>query len=263
MAEHRIALIGFGAIGGQLAGRLAAAPGLSLGVLIRSRKGRDIPASTTAFEAAEDLLAWRPSLIVECAGQDAVRTVVPQFLEHGVACVLASVGALADPVIQAALDAAARAGGTRIRLASGAIGGLDALAAASNGAIERVGYTGSKPPVAWRGTPAEAVCDLSSLSGPVLFFEGDARQAATRFPQNANVAATIALAGVGFEQTNVRLIADPSLKMNRHEVEAAGQFGRFRFRIDNAVSPDNPKTSWLTALSLEQAVRDHLLLKRL
>jgi aspartate dehydrogenase len=165
MAEHRVALIGFGAIGRQLAGRLAASPELSLGVLVRSRKGRDIPASMAVFEVAEDLLVWRPSLIVECAGQDAVRAVMPQFLEHGAACVLASVGALADPVIQTALDAAARRGGTRIRLASGAIGGLDALAAASNGAIERVGYTGSKPPGAWRGTPAEAVSVLAERAG--------------------------------------------------------------------------------------------------
>jgi len=140
---------------------------------------------------------------------------------------------------------------------SGAIGGLDALRAAACAGLHKVVYTGRKPPAAWKGSPAEALLDLSALHEPAVFYDGTATDAARDYPRNTNVTAAIALAGAGFEATRVRLVADPGIDGNVHEVQAHGASGRFSITLENLPLPDNPKTSWLAALSVEQAVRHH------
>jgi len=83
----------------------------------------------------------------------------------------------------------------------------------------------------------------------MILFEGTASEAVKAFPANVNVAATISLAGIGFEQTRVKIIADPSLSRNVHEITVEGEFGKFSTRVENLPSPENPKTSYLAALS--------------
>jgi len=117
------------------------------------------------------------------------------------------------------------------------------------------GSTSSSPrPARWRGTPAERLVDLDHLTAPARFYEGSARAAALDYPQNANVAATVALAGLGFEATRVELVADPGAPGNLHEIEAEGVTGRIAIRLQGKPSASNPKTSALTALSLARAV---------
>ena len=65
------------------------------------------------------------------------------------------------------------------------------------------------------------------------------------------------LAGIGFADTKVTLVADPHASGNTHKVNAAGAFGRFEISLENKPLPDNPKTSWLAALSVEQALHRH------
>lgn len=157
---------------------------------------------------------------------------------------------MADQALFDALDIAAKAGGARLHLASGAIGALDCLSSARIGALESVTYIGRKPPMGWAGSPAEAVVDLAAMGdAPVTHFEGTARVAARQYPKNANVAAAVALAGIGFDATKVALIADPTVTQNIHEVEATGDFGRFTFRIEGNSLPDNPRSSALAAMS--------------
>src|SRR5690606_15993483 len=153
-------------------------------------------------------------LVVECAGHRAIEDHVMPALAAGYPCVVTSVGALAAPGLPERLEAAARAGGSRLELLAGAMGAIDALAAARLGGLDEVIYTGSKPPVAWKGTPAQQACDLDGLTDAAVVFEGNARDAARLYPRNANVAATLALAGVGFERAGVRLIADPRASGN-------------------------------------------------
>lgn len=224
-------------------------------------KGRDKLASFGAAlpDAAlttdrEVFWARSPSLVVECAGHEAVRELGLEVLARGRDLLLISVGALANAKTEQLLRAAASSSNGRLLLPAGAIGGLDFLASARLAGLSRVVYVARKPPLAWRGTPAEHLVELTTLTQPVEVFRGNARAAAQEFPQNANVAAAIALAGVGFEATEVVLIADPGATGNEHWFAAEGAFGRAEVKIAGKPLPDNPKTSWLAALSLARAV---------
>ncbi|WP_447778142.1 aspartate dehydrogenase [Variovorax boronicumulans] len=257
----RIAILGLGAIGSRVLANLQTklAPEASFAALDKSTTPAPLSSPhLVMFDDADALLKWRPHLAIECAGHLAVSTLVPPLLRHGVDVVVVSIGALADANLRSRVEAAAAEGQSRILTVTGAIGGLDALDAARSAGLESVIYTGRKPPQAWTGTPAEARVSLHELCEPTLIFEGTAAESASLYPKNANVTAAVALAGVGFEMTRVRLYADPSSKANVHELEAFGAFGRFCIRLENKPLPDNPKTSWLAALSIESTLRKYL-----
>ena len=122
------------------------------------------------------------------------------------------------------------------------------------GGLKSVRYRSIKPAAAWPNSPAEKIADLARLTERTVLYEGTARAAALDFPQNANVAATVALAGLGFEGTRVELVADPAAPGNIHEIEAEGASGRVTIRLQGKPSPSNPKTSALTALSIARAL---------
>ena len=209
---------------------------------------------TARVASLDALLAARPDIVVECAGHAALREHGATVLARGHDLLVASVGALADPALEAALRTAALGSGARVLVPSGALGGLDALAAARLAGLDSVEYESTKAPAAWRGTPAETLVDLDALDAPRTFLETDARDAATRFPQNANVAAAVAIAGVGFEATRVRLVADPAAAGNLHRIVAHGPFGRIEVRVQGRVLADNPKSSVLAPHSLAHAL---------
>ncbi len=193
-------------------------------------------------------------LVVDCAGHPALRQHGAAVLAAGIDLVTVSSGALADGDLFGALKNAAQRSGAQLRVVSGAIGALDALSAAGVGELERVTYRGRKPPQGWRGSAAEDKIDLDNLSKATVHFNGNARNAALEYPKNANVAASVALAGLGFEATQVELIADPGVARNVHEIVAEGDFGRFEFRIEGKSLPDNPRSSAITAMSVVREI---------
>jgi len=247
----RIGFIGHGAIA---CGAIAVlGEGFELcGHLVRPGRGD----GALAVERLDDLLARRPDVVVECAGHEAVRLHGAQVLRAGVALMVVSIGALADPALERDLAQAAAQGQARLILPAGAIGGIDALTAARLGGLASVTYRARKPAPAWAGSPAETIVELGSLTQPTTFFRGTAREAALAFPKNSNVAATVALAGVGFDATQVELVADPHSTRNLHEICFEGADGAFRFEIEGRPSPDNPKTSLLTAHSVARELID-------
>lgn len=202
------------------------------------------------LRSADELPALGLPLVVECAGHGALRASGEAILASGSDLLIASVGALADRTVEEALRRGASAGRSTLRIAAGALGGLDVLGAARYAGLASVVYTSRKAPAAWRGTPAEELVDLSALREPTAFLRTDARTAATRFPQNANVAAVVGLAGVGLDATEVVLVADPQATGNRHEIRASGAFGAIEVSILGRTLPDNPKTSMLAPYSL-------------
>lgn len=253
------ALVGGGAIGTAILEALAGDATLRLGALIL----RSAPsAAVRALAAGAPIVAEVPhdgiDFVVEAAGHAAIEAHVLPALARGVPCIVASVGALAAEGLHERLDAAARAGGTQLELIAGAVGAIDALAAARIGGLDLVRYTGRKPPLAWLGTPAAARFDLAALTAEAILFEGTARDAARQYPKNANVAATVAFAGLGLDRTQVRLVADPAVTQNNHHIEASGAFGSLELSMRNAPLAGNPKTSALTVYSAVRAIRQRV-----
>lgn len=204
--------------------------------------------------SVEALIALEPTLIVECAGQGAVVEYGPAVLASGINLMIISTGALADDDLRGRMMAEAEAGSARMLLPAGAIAGLDGLGALRIGGLDTVTYTSIKPPGAWRGTPAEEAVDLGSITEQTTIFSGPAADAARLYPKNANLAATVALAGLGLQKTQVTLIADPACTSNTGRIEASGRYGTLRVECSNLPAPDNPKTSANTGLSLAHAL---------
>jgi aspartate dehydrogenase len=254
-----VLLVGHGSIASWVAGQLENDPDISIDHVL-CRPGRET-AGVAAMPGAMAItnvsqLDADVDYALECAGHEGLKVHGPALLEKGIDLGIVSIGAFADPVVSNDLDQAARRGGAHIELLGGAIGAIDALAAARQGGLEMVTYTGRKPPVGWKGSAAEKVLDLDHLSKAEVHFQGTAREAASRYPKNANVAATVALAGLGLDETTVTLIADPGISGNRHEIEARGTFGEFRFTIDGKALANNPRSSALTAMSALRALRN-------
>jgi aspartate dehydrogenase len=214
------------------------------------RLGGKLAETRTVHTSIAGLLADGPDTVAECASHTAVRDHGAAILAAGCDFVVISIGALADDGLRTQLIDAARRGGTRLVLPPGAVGGVDALAAAKLSGLESVVYSGRKPPKAWKGSPAERLLALDTLTAPTIFFEGSARQAASEYPFNANVAATLALAGLGLDATQVRLIADPGVTRNVHEVAVRAGCGDFTVRLEGRPSPANPKTSLMAGYSV-------------
>ncbi|HTY69861.1 MAG TPA: aspartate dehydrogenase [Alphaproteobacteria bacterium] len=255
----RTAIIGGGAIGQEILAQLGSADALDRVACVLERprnlaRTRELAAGRFPVTGElSELLAAKPQIVVECAGHSAVAAHGAAILAAGIDLIIAATGCLADPGLAARLVTASRDGG-RLLIPSGAVAGIDGLLAA-RASLASVTYQSAKPPVAWRGTPAETLIDLSTVTAPTVFFEGSAREAALSYPQNANVGVTIALAGIGLDRTRVELVADPQLQDPLGIIEADGALGKFRFEILAYAAPGNPKTSRLTAYSLLLALR--------
>jgi aspartate dehydrogenase len=244
----RVGLIGLGAIGLGVLHLLRDDADIEVvGAVVRDA---DKPRALLTCTSLDDLLALRPDVVVEVGGHDALRCHGPSVLRAGIDLIMLSVGALADPKLEVELTCAARDGGARAIVASGAIGGLDAIAAAAIGGLERVTHTTRKP--------ARALLDADEaarLTAPRELFRGTAREGALLFPENINVAAAVSLAGLGLDRTTVCVVADPSLTRNTHEVVAEGTFGELRFEIRGIPSDDNPRTGRIVAMSVVHTLR--------
>jgi aspartate dehydrogenase len=268
-AQTKVAIVGFGAIARIVLAKLRKEDPEQrrvriVGVLVRAPKIAETRAALECLVAnaspcivtssVAELLTADANLVVECAGQGAVRDYGEELLLARDLMII-STGALADDAVRSSLVAAAERAGTRMLLPAGAIAGLDGLGALKVGGLSRVTYTSTKPPAAWRGTPAEEQFDLDSLTGRTVVFSGSAAAAARLFPKNANLAATVALAGLGLERTQIQLVADPAASNNVGRIEAeSDEFGTLTVECNNAPAADNPKTSASTGLSLVYAL---------
>jgi aspartate dehydrogenase len=216
----RVGLIGMGAIGGRVAhGLLEHAQRIEwVGALVQDpgRLAGRAPVGTPVITNCFDhFMSTRPDLVVECAGHLAVTRHGSEVLRAGSDLLLVSAGALADDDLLHRLRQAAASTSRHLSVVSGAIGGIDWLRAARRAGPLKVLYRSRKPPLAWRGSDAESLLDLSTVSDTTVFFRGSAREAARRFPRNANVAATLAFATCGLDAMQVELCADPTCSAAR------------------------------------------------
>ncbi|TNC08331.1 aspartate dehydrogenase [Methylobacterium terricola] len=255
---RRVAIIGHGAIGRDLATALASRDGYALAVVLRpgSASAAAVDPACAVLPDVGALARFAPALVVEAAGAGAVREWGAAVLGLGVPLLLSSVGALHDDALRHALVATAQAAGTRLYLPSGALAGLDYVRAMRGAPNLRVRYESRKPTAAWADELARLGPDAAPDAALTLF-QGNARAAAARYPANLNVAATLALAGAGFEETEVRVVADPAARGNTHAIRATSDLGELDLVVANRPSPDNPKTSGIVSRALLAAVEQH------
>jgi len=246
-----IGLIGCGNVGSLVAkavreGKIRA----SIGALFDSKVDRSkllahrLGDPSLAKESFDEFMKSEVQLVVEAASVDAVKQYSERVLRSGKDLMVLSVGALLDDGLRARLVSLASEHGCKIIVPSGAIGGLDVLKAGSLGGIESITLTTAKNP---------ASLGMEETSERRLVFEGSVERAVELYPRNINVAAALAIAsGV---RPHVRIFVDPKIRTNVHEVEVKGAFGEAKFFISNLPSPDNPRTSYLAALSVMRAIQ--------
>jgi len=260
----RVALLGGGTIGRLVLehARRGNLPGIEIvGIVGRgpasrgAALAREFQVSYAADRAA--LVRLRPDVVVEAASHDAVREHLVALLGSGVSVIVLSAGALSDDALRQAAESAAATSGALLYVPSGGIGGLDALKAACAAGVDEVLIQVAKPPAAWKGIPyvEASKVDLERLAAPLTLFEGSAREGVPHFPQNVNIAAVLSLAGIGWDRTWLKVVADPGLKFNTHTIRVAGPSGRFTVVLENVPAPANPKTSWLACYSALAALQ--------
>lgn len=202
-------------------------------------------------EGRDELIREKPQAVIEAASHQAVKEHLVALLEARIGVVVLSAGALIDDALRAAAERAALQSGALMFVPSGGIGGLDALKTACLAGVDEASIEVAKPPAAWKGIPfvERARVDLDALKGAVTLFEGTAREGVPHFPQNVNIAAILALGGIGPDRTRLRVVADPALRLNTHTIRVSGRCGRFTIVLENVPAPENPKTSWLACYS--------------
>lgn len=194
-------------------------------------------------EELDDLLALSPDAVIEAAGQASAKAAAARILRSGSDLYLLSSGILADEAVFDVLVRAAEEGDSDIVIPAGALAGFDGLATLSRMRPTEVTYRSTKPVKAWVGTPAETQFDLAALTAKTVIFRGTAREAALAYPKNANLAATVALAGIGFDKTQVELVADPAASRNRAEIESKTRACTLRVEMASLPETRNPKSS--------------------
>jgi aspartate dehydrogenase len=237
-AAMKVGIVGCGAIGSEVARAASAMDGVSELWLHdidpdATKQLRKLPRTRIAKSA--DALVDVVQLVIECANKGVVQTTVRDALGKGKGVMLLTIGALADDALRDDLVALAKKHSAKIYLPSGAVMGVDGVKAAAEGDLKSVTLVTTKPPAGiQKGTDRWT-----------MLFSGPAREAVEAFPKNVNVAATLSLAGLGFDQTHVQVAIDPLATRNSHKVIIEGSFGRARIEVENLPSPTNPATSYL------------------
>ncbi len=259
MSRMRVGLVGCGNIGadlcialqrGVIPAEISALMDIDEGRAQLLRNSFQLNAKVCDLDEA----ATSVDFLVECAQPSVVKEVVEAAVRHQHDCLIMSVGGLME---HPELFEAARASSIQIHVPSGALCGLDGVRSAMEAGLHRVVLTTRKPPKGLSGAPYLVMngIDVDNLKEAMVVFEGSAREACKAFPHNVNVAAALSLAGIGPDETMVRIIADPRATCNSHEIVVEGAFGHLKTVTENLASPRNAKSSYLASLSAVAELR--------
>jgi aspartate dehydrogenase len=260
---QRVAIAGFGAIGRVVAEHLdgklnGGIDGLALGAVSARDTARAERAMAGFARRVPVLplarLADGADIVVECAPAALLREIAEPVLAAGRTLIVLSCGALLDNFDLVDL---ARRHNARILVPTGALLGLDAVQAAAQGEISGIHMITRKPPDGLDGAPylVEHAISVAGIDKALRVFTGSAREAARGFPANVNVAAALALAGIGPDETTIEIWADPGVDRNIHRIEVEADAARLSMQIENVPSLENPKTGRLTPLSVIALLR--------
>lgn len=257
----RITIIGCGSIGSKLAKAADQMQEVKRIYLIDIRKevaegvaaGMD---KAVVIDSVEDEL-YHCDLVIEAATQDAAKQFLPMVVARGVDMMIMSVGSLVDDDFRKMVFDRAKVSGAKIYIPTGALCGTDGLRCASVDEIESVELITTKGPKSLGDVKylMDKGIDVDKIKDRTVIYTGPAREAVRIFPKNVNVAATVSLLGIGFDDTRVTVVLDPQIKSNSHDLKVKGKFGEMECHTYNVPEPDNPKTSHLASLSAISALK--------
>lgn len=196
------------------------------------------------IQRVEDFLG-DVDIVFEGASQEAVKEYAEQILRASKDLVIMSVGGLFNDKFRKKLEKIAREKSCKIYVPSGAVCGIDGILSANVGGLNEVTLVTTKPPSSLG----------KSFDERYVLFRGNAREAVKKFPQNINVAASLSLAGKGFDGTKVEIVVDPVATRISHKILAHGKFGRLRVELENMPNPNNPGSSYMASLSAIATLR--------
>lgn len=267
--KKKISIIGCGAIGSELAQHVDSNMAKNVTLLsildirpenaeaLKSKLSNNSPLIFNNFadfvksESFKDV-----ELVIEAASQNAITSYLNQLISFKKDVLVMSVGAFANSAFFSEVSRNVESNDINIYVPSGAIAGIDALKSVKN-SVSYVTLTTTKNPNSLKDSPffKNNNFTVDSIKKRTLLFEGSAIEAVQNFPANVNVAALLGLAGIGVEKTKVNVIADPSIRINKHEIKVIGKFGELIVRVKNIPSSTNPKTSYLAILSVIECLR--------
>ncbi|KYK26564.1 MAG: hypothetical protein AYK23_02855 [Candidatus Proteinoplasmatales archaeon SG8-5] len=257
----KLTVIGCGSIGKTLANMLDGTDGVEAMYFVDRNKTRieKLSRQCPSVKCADDYesAVEKSDVVVEVASQSAVKEYIPHALESGKDVIVMSVGAFVDDEFREKCKVMAKQNHCRVYVPSGAVCGIDGITAAAVEDIEEVILMTYKHPEVFKDVKyiKEKGINLKNIKRPTVVYNGLAKDAVRHFPKNINVAATLSLAGLGMENTRVRIVVDPKALKNTHRIIAKGRFGEIECWTRNTPFPDNPRTSYLAALSLISAVK--------
>jgi aspartate dehydrogenase len=265
--EKKVAIIGYGSIGREIisATKRGEVPNAKIVALFdkESRVISSVGYDNSALHLFTDFNEFYNSpiysnldIIIECASKEAVREYGKKIIESKKDLIVLSVGAFSDKEYLSELQNLSNLNNTRILVPTGAIAGLDSIKSVKK-YLESLTITTTKHPKSFAGAPffKKSKIKLEEISKKTILYEGNAITAIEFFPANVNVAVSIALAGIGLEKTQVTIIADPTISVNKHEILGKGSFGEIHIIVQNIPSPTNPRTSYLASLSAIECLR--------
>lgn len=202
-----------------------------------------------SYDTFKNFLTADLDLVVEVATIEVIKEFTIPILERKIPLIVSSIGAFSDMKFLNKVKSISQENNVHVYIPSGAVGGLDVIQSANvlNG-LREVELITRKP--------ASTLDGSEHMDKEKVVFSGQAKDAIQLFPRNMNVAIAISLAGIGVERTSVQLIADPNIENNIHTIKAQGDFGEFQMEVINEAMPQNPKTSYLAALSVLSSIKE-------
>jgi len=265
--EKRVGIIGYGSIGKEIiaATRRHEIPNAKIVALFdkESTVFNSVDYDTGELHLFSDFDEFYNSkiysnidIIIECASKGAVKEYGMKIIKSKKVLIVLSVGAFSDEDYLRELQNLSKLNNTRILIPTGAIAGLDSIRSVKK-YLNTVTIVTTKNPKSLVGAPyfKRSKIRIDEISKETVLFEGNAADAIELFPANVNVAVSIALAGIGLVKTQVKIVADPTLSVNKHEIVGEGAFGKLHIVVQNIPSPSNPRTSYLASLSAIECLR--------
>ena len=247
MKNNKVGILGFGAIGQEIYKKISRKiiDGHSvIGIFSNDIEFKKLPKKIKC-KSFDELLKKKPDIIIEVASVEACKNYAESVLKNKIDFICLSVCSFADKNFFKRISSLVKKIKNKIYIPTGAVAGIDAISAASfSKELKYVRLIQRKPPKALLSNSK-----LKKIKKEIILSKSTARIACNKFPRNSNIAATLAICGLGFDKTKVIVVVDPKVNKNIAEVEALGKFGKLKVILQNNPS-SNPRTSRLTAMSI-------------